>query len=53
MKTRLTYWIFSLSMLFALCAMSTPANAQVVVKVGTHHPPPRHHHRHHHRPYRR
>jgi hypothetical protein len=37
MKTRLTSFILSLSMLFALGLMATPADAQVVVKIGPQH----------------
>jgi len=48
MKARLTYWIFGLSMLFALGVMSIPASAQVVVRVGQNH-----HHYHHHHAYQR
>jgi hypothetical protein len=46
MKARLTYWILGLSMLFALGSMATPADAQVVVRVG-----PQHRYHHHHRYY--
>jgi hypothetical protein len=34
MKTRLASFILGLSMLFALGLMATPADAQVVVKIG-------------------
>jgi hypothetical protein len=54
MKARLTYWVFGLSMLYALGAMSTPASAQVVVRVGQQNPHHyHHHHHHHHQPYQR
>jgi hypothetical protein len=54
MKIRLTRWIFALSMMFALGAMYTPADAEVVVRVGHRHPRRhyRHRHYHHHSLYR-
>jgi hypothetical protein len=45
MKARLTTFILGLSMLFALGSIATPADAQVVVKVGPQH---RYYHRNHH-----
>jgi hypothetical protein len=42
MKARLITFILGLSMLFALGPMATPADAQVVVRVG-----PQHHYYHH------
>ena len=54
MKVRLGRWLMGFMMLFVLAgAMPTPADAQVIVKVG-----PQHHRRYHrryrhHRPYRR
>jgi hypothetical protein len=51
MKVRLTRWIFALSMFFALGAMYTPANAEVVVRVR--HPRRHYRHRPYHRRYRR
>jgi hypothetical protein len=51
MKLRLTRLILGLSMMFAVGAMCTPANAQVVVRVG--HSRHYHHRHYHHHPYRR
>jgi hypothetical protein len=52
MKIRLTQWILFLSMLFSVGAMRTPANAQVVVRVGpTAHRTYYHHRYYHHRRY--
>jgi hypothetical protein len=52
MKARLTTFIFGLSMLFALGSMATPADAQVVVKIGPQHRYYHHHHRYYHTYYR-
>jgi len=46
MKTRLTSFVLGLSMLFAIGAMPSKADAQVVVQVG-----PQHHYYYHHRYY--
>jgi hypothetical protein len=46
MKARLTSFVLGLSMLFAVGAMPSKADAQVVVKVG-----PQRHYYHHHRYY--
>jgi hypothetical protein len=46
MKNLLARWILGLSILFAFAAVSQPADAQVVVKVGPTH---RHYYRHHYR----
>ena len=48
MKTRLITFILGLSMLFAIGPMATPAEAQVVVRVGPQH---RYYHHYHHRYY--
>ena len=48
MKTRLIAFILGLITLFAIGPMATPANAQVVVKVGPQH----HRHRYYHTYYR-
>jgi hypothetical protein len=47
MKTRLIAFILGLITLFAIGPMVTPADAQVVVRVG-----PQHHHRYYHTYYR-
>jgi hypothetical protein len=44
MKNLLARWILGLSMLFTFAAVSQPADAQVVVKIGPH----RHYYHHHH-----
>ena len=46
MKNLLARWILGLSILFTFAAVSQPADAQVVVKVGPTH---RHYYRHHYR----
>jgi hypothetical protein len=55
-KNLLTRWVLGLSMLFTFAALSQPADAQVVVKVGPTHRRYYHHrhvyYRHGHRYYR-
>jgi hypothetical protein len=46
MKNLLARWILGLSILFTFAAVSQPADAQVVVKVGPTH---RHYYHHHYR----
>jgi hypothetical protein len=48
MKSLLARWILGLSMLFTFAAVSQPADAQVVVKIG----PTHRHYNHHHHYYR-
>ena len=54
MKIFMRRWLLGLAMLFVFAGVYTPkqADAQVVVKIGSHHRRPVHHYYRHHRVYR-